>query len=408
VRLVEAGVVFLAVFLLLDRRLSRLSWLLIISVALFTGLGVLSQMMHPLVSLVDAFRLMYAYVLPIMLFIIGREARLNAQSRTMVMRLLIGWVVLSSIVAWYQFAWLRYPLGDDITGLNKDAHANGNLIFFVAILLTARAVILRRRKLFGPVIALFVTAVLSSVLKSEIFSLIAVALIIWVNISNRSADSGAKLSKIIRNRVLPIIAALGVIYAMGVAFSDLDTFNNNRAGDVLEKIVAEPLNFGPIASHLIAFDFVRTGPQSFLLGNGPYSYANPISVGQGLEAGSLGRYAQTSLLLQYGESTESAKVTLTSSVLAELGVPALVILLAAYLAIGWATWRQTKSGDQEQVAYAAGICGCWLILTLTAIVTLAGSLDTISVATPVMFLAGMTCRIGALESADKKSVVTPK
>jgi hypothetical protein len=405
VRIVEAVSVFLAVLVLLDRKMSRLSRYLLLATLAFTALAVGSQMTHPLVSLIDAFRLVYAYVLPLLLFIIGREGRLNARSRTYITRLLLGWVILCAVMSWYEFVWLGYPLGDDITGLNKDAHANGNLIFFMAILLTARAFFLRKRKLFLLVVALVITAVLSSVLKSEIFSLFALAIIVWVNISNRETETGRKIKKSFRKRVVPVVAAALLVYVMGLAFADLDTFNDNRAGDVMSKILAEPLNFGPIASHLIAFSAIKTTPQIFLLGNGPYSYANPVSVGQGLEAGALSKYAQSSLLLQYGESTESAKVTLTSSVLAELGLPALLVLLAAYISVGWALWRERTSTDPEQAAYATGLTGCWLIIILTSMVTLAGSWDTISVAAPIMFLAGITCRLGN-KSTDNELVVS--
>jgi hypothetical protein len=404
IRIIEAVSVFLAVLVLLDRSMSRLSRNILLAIGLFAALAVGSQMTHPVVSFIDAFRLVYAYVLPLLIFVIGREARLNARSRTFVSRFMLGWIILSALSAWYEFAWLGYPLGDDITGLNKDAHANGNLIFFAAIILTAHALLLRKRKLFPLVLGLVVTAVLSSVLKSEIFSMFALGLIVWVNISNRAIISGVK--KGFRRWIVPITAALVLIYAMAVAFSDLDTFNNNRAGDVLAKIVDEPLNFGPITSHLIAVSEIVASPQTFLLGFGPYSYANPVSVGQGLDAGTLGKYAQSSLLLQYGESTESAKVTLTSSVLAELGMPALLVLLAAYLAVGWAIWRERTSNNPEQVAYAAGLTGCWLILMLTAMVTLAGSMDTISIAAPIMFLAGITCRIGADESKEDSGVAS--
>ena len=37
------------------------------------------------------------------------------------------WVAMSAVVSWIQFAWLGYPVGDDITGFNKDAHTNGTL-----------------------------------------------------------------------------------------------------------------------------------------------------------------------------------------------------------------------------------------------------------------------------------------
>ncbi len=395
VRIVEAVCLFLALLVLLDRRMSRVSRYLLLALAVFTALAVTAQIMNPLASLLNAFRLIYSYVSPIIVFIIGREARLNERSRSFVVRMMFGWIILCAAVSWYQFVWLGYPLGDNITALNKDAHANGNLLLFASLILTAQALFLRKRKLFLLTIGLVVTAVLSSVLKSEIFTFIAMALIVWVNISNPATSFGLKIRAGIRKRIVPITALVLVVIAMGLAFSDLDSFNNARAGDVITRIREEPLQFGPIASHLNALDFVWETPRTFLFGQGPYSYANPVSVGQGLAAGELGKYARSSLLLEYGESTESAKVTQTSGVFAELGFPALVVLLAAYLTIGWAVWRERTSSNPEQVAYATSLTGCWLILMLTAIVTLSGSFDTISIAWPVMFLAGITCRIGS-------------
>src|SRR5437667_2428425 len=86
IRIVEAVSVFLAVLVLLDRSMSRLSRNLLLAIGLFAALAVASQMTHPVVSLIDAFRLVYAYVLPLLIFVIGREARLNARSRTFVSR----------------------------------------------------------------------------------------------------------------------------------------------------------------------------------------------------------------------------------------------------------------------------------------------------------------------------------
>lgn len=405
IRMVEVVLVFLAIVVLMDRRLSRLSRRLLAAAILFTALAVGSYIAHPLVSLIDVFRLIYTYILPLLIFIIGREARLNERSRELIWRFMLAWIIISACVAWYQFMWLGYPLGDDITGLNKDAHANGNLLFFASIILTARALFLKKRKLFVGVIALIITAVLSSVLKSEIFMFLALGLVVWVNISTQTV-TGRKMKAGFRRRIVPITATLVLIYIMGLAFSDLDKFNNARAGDVITRIVSEPLNFGPIASHLRALAQATSTPRSVLLGEGPFSYANPVSVGQGLNAGALGKFANASLLLQYGESSESLKVTLTSGVLAELGLPAFLILIAAYIYIGWTLWRQRNSTDPIQVAYATGLTSCWLILILTAIVTLSGSLDTISISWPVMFLAGLTCRIGAVnEQSERQSQV---
>ena len=402
IRIVEAISLILATLVVLNSSLSRLSRNLLIAISLFTAVGVGSQMTRPLVSLLDAFRLIYAYISPLFIFIIGREGRLNRRSRDLIMRFCLVWIVSSAAISWYQFVWLVYPLGDDITGLNKDAHANGNLMFFASILLTGGALFLRKRKLFAFAIALVVTAVLSSVLKSEIFCFFALALMVWVSVSESTTKTGQKIKAGLRKRIVPVTALVVAVFVMGIAFSDLDTFNNAGAGDIITRIREEPLKFGPIASHLAAFAEVWTFPSYFLLGNGPYSYANPVSVGQGMKAGALGKFAHSSLLLQLGESSENARVTLTSSILAELGMPALLILLGAYLAIGWVVWRQRNSSDKEQVAYATGLTGCWLILILTAIVTLSGSLDTISISWPIMFACGITCRIGAADELEEQ------
>ena len=134
IRIVEAVCVFIAVLVLMDRSLSRISRRLVICIVLFSFLAVGSHIANPLVSLLDVFRLAYAYILPLLIFIIGREAHLNVRSRELMWRLFLGWVILNVIISWYQFVWLGYPVGDDITGLNKDAHANGNLMFFASLI----------------------------------------------------------------------------------------------------------------------------------------------------------------------------------------------------------------------------------------------------------------------------------
>jgi hypothetical protein len=398
IRIVEAVCVLITVLVLLDRTLSKFSRKLLLAVVAFSALAVASHITHPLVSLIDVFRLTYAYILPLLIFVIGREARLNARSRKLIWRFVLGWVILNAVVSWYQFAWLGYPVGDDITGLNKDAHANGNLMFFTSLMFVASALFQRRKKLIFGAIALVVTAILSSVLKSLVFSFFGFMLIVWVNISSQATSTGRKMKAGFRKRLVPITAAVVLLIVGGFAFSDIDRNSSARVGDVFTKLSANPLNFGPIAAHVASLGVVATSGKTFLVGNGPYSYANPISVGQGLGAGQLAKFAQSSLLPQAFESGESTKITLTSCVLAELGFPAFVILVWAYLAIGLAVWRARQSTDPEQVAFATGLTGWWLILILTALMSMFGSLDIISISWPVMFLAGMTCRIGSGET----------
>ena len=403
IRIVEAVCVLLAVLVLVDRSMSRLSRKLLIAAVLFSSLAVGSHMTHPLVSLIDAFRLNYAYILPLLIFIIGREAGLNTRSRELLWRFMLGWIILSAVISWYQFVWLGYPVGDDITGLSKDAHTNGNFLFFGSLMLAARALSQRRRKLLVPVIALVVTAILPSVLKSLAFSFFAFALIAWENISSQQTKSGRKKKTGFGKRIVPIAATLVLIVVAGVAFSDLDQFSASRIGDVGDKFRSNPLSFGPIAAHSNALSLVLTDPKTFLLGNGPYSFANPVSVGQIQSTGGLAKFAQSSLLPQFSyERGEDTKITLTSSILAELGLPAFLILLWAYLAIGRAVWRQRHSTDLKQVAYATGLTGAWLILILTALMSLFGSLDIISISWPIMLLAGLTCRIGDVCGPDEQ------
>jgi hypothetical protein len=142
---------------------------------------------------------------------------------------------------------------------------------------------------------------------------------------------------------------------------------------------------------------VTSSAQSLLFGYGPYSYANPVSVGQTLEGGSLAHYAREDLLALTTEHGEDTKVTLTSSWLVELGPLATAMLALIYGTILIRVWRCVRSDDLENRAYAAGLVGCLIVLYLTAATSLFGSLEVISVSCAVMLLTGMTVRIDAVK-----------
>lgn len=389
IRLVEIAVVLGLVIWLIFPRVSALSFKLLLAIGVFGMLAMLAFLIHPIAPVLDVLRLGYAYVLPILIFIIGREAPLDKRARQMVWRFLLAWVTINAVLSWFQFAVLGYPVGDNITGLNKDAHANGNLLFFASLLLISRGWFLHRRILLVPALIFAATAVLSSVLKSTAFTVAALCLIAWQYLVY------TRMSRQMVRRIFILILALVLLAAIGLySFVNLDRLSAGRMSAVIDKITSDPGSFGPVISHVEAFNLILKSPVNIGFGLGAFSYANPISYGQTLEQGSLSGFARDYLVLS-GSSLhgEDALVTLTSSILAEFGLPAILVLTLGYLWIGQSVWHARRGGDAEQLAYSVGLMGCWLILMLTALTSIFGSLDVISVSWPVMLLMGMTSRL---------------
>jgi hypothetical protein len=389
IRFVEIGVICFIVLFLLMRPVSRLTIYLLLAIFVFSAFSVFSWAVTTVAPNIDVFRLLYAYLLPILLFIIGREMRLGLRARRIFLWFLLVWVVISAIVSWYQFIGRGYPIGDAITGLNKDAHANGNLLVFAGLILTARGLWMRRWPEIGMALFFMLTMVLSSVLKTMFFSVLAFGYVAYSYvIPPKSPHRWRKVGRFIGSGIL-LGLLVGVVF---IAFSNFDLLSSDRLGSAIDRIVSDPFEFGPIVAHANAMNLVTSSPQSLLLGYGPYSYANPVSVGQILEEGSLAQYARKDLLALTTEHGEDTKVTLTSSWLVELGPLATVMLVLAYGMILVRVWRCVRSDDLENRAYAAAVVGCLIVLYLTAATSLFGSLEVISVSWPVMLLGGMTVR----------------
>ena len=127
------------------------------------------------IGVLDAVRLIYMWILPAVIFMIGRQAPWGAAAWSRLEKVILVWVAVSAFVSWDQFVHLRYPVGDDITGLNKDAHANGTLMMFAALQFIAYGLFHEQRNALLIAFAFLITMVLSSVLKVMFFGVVAVA-----------------------------------------------------------------------------------------------------------------------------------------------------------------------------------------------------------------------------------------
>ena len=392
IRFVEIGVVGGVTLILLARPVSRLTRNLLTACLLVTFLTVISYLTIPIAPWLDVARLIYAYLLPALIFIIGRETRLDARARRNLFGFLLIWVFISAVVSWYQFAGLGYPVGDDITGINKDAHANGNLLIITGFILLGRSLWLRHRWEMGLALFFMLTMVLSSVLKSMFFSVLILGYIAYSFVVQ---SKSRRLGRIVWRLLVMAFLAVLVLGLVSTAFKDLDVRSSNRLGEAASRILSSPTKFGPLVAHVNAVKLVTSSFQSLLIGYGLYSYANPVTYGQTLEGGALAQYVREDLLALTTEHGEDTKVTLTSSWLVELGPPATLILLLIYGTILIRVWSCRQSDNPEDQAYAVGLVGCLLLLYLTASTSLFGSLEMISVSWPVMLLAGMTVRLEA-------------
>lgn len=393
IRFIELFIVAGCVLLLISKpKSSRISCLLFLGCMCFGFIATLSYLHNIIVPLVDFGRLTYSYVLPILIFIIGREAAIAPSDREQIFKLILIWVLISAILSWVQFIILGYPVGDDITGLNKDAHANGNLLAFIALISASFWITFRQvRQLLLSFFAVC-TLILSSVLKTNIFLLFAFGMMSIISINrDKTSRSADLIKKLALNWVLICVLLVGGYFI----FMNIDLLNTEKVGEAVISLLENPSDFGPIAAQFNAISIVADNPTTILLGMGPFSYGNSISMGQTLEGGSLQELVLSALMLSQGESGESVGITLTTSLLVELGLFAFIILTITYAAVVGSVWRCVHSKDRLNRAYAVGLLGCLLILLLTAAVALFGGFDTMSVSWPVMLLAGITCRIEA-------------
>lgn len=388
VRLIEIVVILLLLGLALRHGVSRLTRNLLIGILLFIGLGLMSFLRGAQVPLIDGVRLVYMWVLPLFIFIIGREAPWGRGAWTWTARTVLVWVAASAAISWVQFALLGYPVGDHITGFNKDAHANGTLFMVTALLLLALALFFERRAAGFAALALLMTMVLSSVLKVMFLGVVAVALPVWIYLrAARQGRAGATPHGLRWGITVAVLVGL-----VGVAFSQVDVISSDRLGDLGDKVRNDPQSLGPLRAHEAAL--IKTGRDltTLALGMGPFRFANPISVGQVLTDSSLGKSASGEVLAVADETGELTRITLSSSLLAEFGVPAWLVVVVLYSMAGRAVWRSAKHHSLDIRARGAGLVAAGSILAMIPLASLFGSFDVISVSWPVMLLSGILCR----------------
>lgn len=392
VRLLEILVIAGVLGLALTHGMSRITRNLLAGTFLFIGLGLMSYLRSAEVPLLDGVRLVYMWVLPVFLFIIGREAPWGRGAWTWIARTVFVWMVVSAVISWVQFALLGYPVGDSITGFNKDAHANGTLMMLTALQLLAFALFFEKRKALLIALALLVTMVLTSVLKVLFLGVGALALLVWIYLRSSPRRQAGTAPRALTWGM----AMAGAVALVGVAFTQVDVISSDRLGDLGDKIRNDPQSLGPFRAHEAALTKIARDLPTLALGLGPFRFANPINVGQVLDDTRLGRTATGEVLAVADETGELTRITLSSSLLAEFGVPAFVIVGLMYLTIGRAVWRSASHHRLDIRARAAGLLACGSILALTPLASLFGSLDVLSISWPVMLLSGLICREAAL------------
>lgn len=396
VRIAEIAVIAILLGVALGNGVSRTTRNLLIGAFVFIGLGLMSFLRRSEVPLLDGVRLVYMWLLPVFIFIIGREAPWGVQAWKRIAVTVGAWVLLCAAVSWLQYVGLRYPAGDDITGLNKDAHANGTLFMLTALLLLAFGMFYERRSAWLAAAVLLVTMVLSSVLKVMFLGVVAVSLLVWLYLRLSVARAGGIVPRGLKWGMAVAMA----VAIVGVAFSQIDIISSDRLGDLGDKVRSDPESLGPFRAHQVALTKIGRDLPTLALGMGPYRFANPISVGQVLDAGRLSRSASGEVLAVEDETGESTRITLSSSLLGEFGVPAFVVVVLMYAGIGRALWRTVFSQRLDIRARAVGLVASGSILAMIPLASLFGSLDVISVSWPFMLLAGLICREHALSAAS--------
>jgi hypothetical protein len=392
VRLAEIAVIAALLGVALTHGVSRTTRNLLIGTFVFIGLGLMSFLLSSDAPLLDGVRLIYMWVLPVFIFIIGREAPLGRREWTWTARIVLCWVLLCAVVSWLQFVWLGYPAGDDITGLNKDAHVNGTLFMLTALLLLALGMFYERRTAWLVAAVLLVTMVFSSVLKVMFLGVVALSLLVWLYLRLSVARPGG----IVPRGLKWGMAAAMAVGIVGVAFSQIDIISSDRLGDLGDKVRSDPESLGPFRAHQVGLIKIGRDLPTLALGMGPFRFANPISVGQVLDAGRLSRSASGEVLAIQDETGESTRITLTSSLLGEFGLPAFVVVLLMYSGIGRALWRTVFNQQLDIRARAVGLVASGSILAMIPLASLFGSFDVMSVSWPFMLLAGIICREHAL------------
>ncbi len=248
--------------LALTHGISRTTRTLLIGSLIFLGLGLTSYLHTSPVPVLDGARLLYMYLLPLIVFIIGREAPWGIEAWTRTATTVLVWVVVSAAVSWFQYAWLGYPVGDDITGLNKDAHANGTLMMLVAVQLCAFALLLEKRTLLFAVLGCLVTMVLSSVVKVMFFGVAALAVLLCVYLRGHPGRHVMPAQRVLQ---WTLVAALTVTVVV-MAFVRFDDLNAGRMAGLLEKVREDPAGLGPLEAHRSALTKVAKDLPTLIVG----------------------------------------------------------------------------------------------------------------------------------------------
>jgi len=385
-RIGEVAVVGALVVLALSRGLTRFTTWAALAGAGFLSLGLLSQALYRSAPLFDAFRLHYMWLLPACVFIIGRDLPWPPVASTWVSRIFNAWMLASVVVSWVQYAVLEYPVGDDITGLNRDAHVNGAMMLFAALQWLSDGLVRRSWKSFGIAAVLLATMILSSVLKVLAFGILAIGLLFYFQWRDKQGHLANRLA---HAAGWTLACSLGLAAWLSV-FAQYDTISSNRIRDVWDKLVSNPTSFGPIPAHKLAYDLITQQVSSSVLGRGPFSVANPMSVGR--VDGQFSSGLRADLLALRNESGEDALVTLTSSLLAEYGILAFGCVTLMYAAIGREVWRATKHPNLSISTRARGVAASGTVFALVVAASLFGSLDALSLTWCLMLPAGLLCR----------------
>lgn len=390
VRFLEFATIGALTFIVAARRVSWTTLWLIAGCFVFSGLATLSYVRNPLVGPVDFFRLVYMYVLPILVFVIARELPWRPPGLSRVVAFTLLWALASAAVSWIQYLYFGYAPGDDITGLNQDAHVNASLLVIAMLLLFAQGLFLDRRVRILVGLVLGATAVLPSALKV----LFMLPFLVGVLLRYYSRGRWPVRWSAIRKRTIAAVAVIATVVAVTVeGFSRIDLVSFGRMPELAERITSAPFSLGPFVAHGLAAEALLQGPSSFLLGLGPFSYSNPISGGQTREGGDLGRFTRSDLLSDAAESGEDARVTLTASLAAEFGVPAFLVLASLYGVIVWKVHQCARSGHRLTRAYGAAVTPGLMLLLVTGVVAYFGSITSLSLSWPLMILAGATARL---------------
>ena len=394
-RFVEFAGIGGLVCLLLTRRISTESAGLAAGILVFSSLATLSYLQHPRVGLTDFIRLVYMFVLPIVIFVIAREYRWKRANLSTLVDFILLWILVSAAVSWAQYSYFGYEPGDDITGLNQDAHANAALLMIATFVLLAQGLFLHRPHRILVAIGAAVTAVLPSALKTLfMFPLLLTVFVMYY--------AGASLRSLQRINKRTLIAALVVAIMTTMIFREfarIDFRSSARLPDFVQRVADNPASLGLLAGYRDAIALLLKEPGTFLFGLGPFSHSNPISMGQTLEGGALSVAARPDLVARSGESGEDTRVTLMTALAAELGFPALIALAVLYAMIVRRLHRCTRSREPVVRAYAAALVPSLLLVLGSGVLGLFGSISSLSLTWPLMLVGGATARLHSRAAA---------